>query len=272
MKTSLINPGQVSLVDSHLHADILHHVCPEDFAAYAGAGAGISWSYVHQPEGWESFPPYFNSLEALCRNPDITGFCLYYLVGVHPRSLPAPSRGWMGDTFWQSLGSHVARPFCLGLGELGLETGSDREIAALREQLSWASSLLPPDKRIGIHTPRKNKGRMTRLILELVAEVPLLHSRILIDHVDEENLFMVMETGLMMGMTMQEGKMTPQKLVNILDHHPQLVHRIMLNSDSALKTDPLYRKTVSRPLPGMGADVHTQLIQKNACAFWGISL
>ncbi|WP_176724136.1 TatD family hydrolase [Desulfoplanes formicivorans] len=271
MQTSQINPAHVSLVDAHLHADILHHVCPKDFAAYAGTGAGISWSFVYEPDGWESFPPYFDSLEKLCSNPGIKGFCLYYLVGVHPRSLPSPTRGWMDNAFWSSLESHVLGPSCLGLGELGLETGSDGEVAVLKEQLSWASSLLPQDKRIGIHTPRKDKARMTRQILKLVAEVPTLQPRIVIDHVNEENLEMVMETGLMMGMTMQQGKMTPEKLADILDRYPQLAHRIMLNSDAALKTDPLYQTAMSF-LPGISADIHARLIRENACSFWGIAV
>jgi hypothetical protein len=269
MKDAMHNTD-VTPVDSHFHADILHHVCPRDFAAYAKAGAGISWSYVHEPQGWERFPRYFDSLETLCRHAGLGDCTLYYLVGVHPRSLPPTSDGRMNDAFWSSLEAHVTRASCLGLGELGLETGSQEEVAVLRQQLRWACSKLPPDKRIGIHTPRRNKAEMTRLILDMVAEMPLLHERMVIDHVNEENLSMVMETGLMMGMTMQQGKMTPEKLADLLERYPQLENRVMLNSDSALQTDPLYWKTVKHGLPGISRRVHTKLIRDNACSFWGI--
>jgi predicted metal-dependent TIM-barrel fold hydrolase len=261
-------------VDSHLHADILQHVSPEDFFLYEQGGAGISWSYVHEPKTWGEYPAYFDSLEALARSTTEQRFPLFYLVGVHPRSMP-PEHTVPGldPFFWSSLARHVTEPFCLGLGELGLETGSPRETAILKEQLIWAASFLPLDKRVGIHTPRTDKARMTAVILDLLEEVPALRPRIVIDHVCNENVQMVMDSGLMMGMTMQEGKMTAKKLTEILGKFPALEDRIMINSDSAMKTASEYRRFADGgDQLEISGDLHTKLVRDNACAFWGIEL
>ena len=262
---------KIRFVDPHMHADILHHVSPEDFLLYEHNGAAISWSYVHEPKTWEEYPAYFDFLRELSCSISQKNFPLYYLVGVHPRSLPLENTAAVaGPLFWSGIAAHVTVPSCLGLGELGLETGSQREVSMLKEQLVWAASFLPLDKRIGIHTPRAQKARMTAVILDLLDQVPALHPRIVIDHVCEENLEMVRDSGLMMGMTMQEGKMTLGILTAMLEKHPELEDRIMVNSDSALKLSPEYRNFVTQGENGISDTVYAKLIRGNACRFWGI--
>ena len=270
-------------VDSHFHGDIVQYSVPMDFTKYEKGGAGISWSYVHEPASWDAYPSYFASLEDLACSTSKEKFPLYYLVGVHPRSLPPEpplpespppeiADEEPGSSFWSGLMRHVRKPLCLGLGELGLETGSEREVSILRKQLVWAASSLPGDKKIGIHTPRKNKARMTAMILDLLNEMPALHPRVVIDHVNAENVDMVRNAGLMMGMTIQEGKMTAEMLVQLLEKYPDLENRIMLNSDSALSLAPEYQKFVTRDVPGISRKLHTKLVRDTACAFWGIGV
>ncbi|MDD2218904.1 MAG: hypothetical protein PHO79_06725 [Desulfoplanes sp.] len=266
---------KVGFVDSHFHADILHHVAPKDFGFYERAGAGISWSYVHEPDAWDVYPSYFDALGALAQSTTRKDFPLYYLVGVHPRSLPPKNspRGGAKSFLWSSLATHVTNPLCRGLGELGLETGSPREVSILKEQLVWAASFLPLDKRIGIHTPRADKARITAVILDLLKEVPALQPRIVIDHVCGENLEMVMDSGMMMGMTMQEGKMTVTMLLGILEKYPDLEDRIMINSDSALEIASDYQRFVAQDDAWeISCELHTKLVRDTACAFWGLQM
>jgi hypothetical protein len=86
---------KVGFVDSHFHADILHHVAPKDFGFYERAGAGISWSYVHEPDAWDVYPSYFDALGALAQSTTRKDFPLYYLVGgAPPITAPEEFSSW----------------------------------------------------------------------------------------------------------------------------------------------------------------------------------
>ena len=226
----------VSALDAHCHADLLLKNDPgfPDLYKEFGIG-GITLSYNEAIKTGDEYPQYWESLKRLCRSLAEKGVPFFYMAGVHPRAIPEDLAGSsrLPARLADALSRCMDDPFCLGLGELGLDSGGDREERVLRWQLEWASTGLPPEKRIGIHTPRENKAAVTRLTLDLLADYPRLRDRILVDHVNTEVLPRVTEAGYAVDLTLQKGKASVAELIDMLRADPALSQRLILNSDGA---------------------------------------
>lgn len=180
-------------------------------------------------------------------------------------SSPLPAR--LSD----ALAFHMQSPLCLGMGELGLDTGSPREERILRLQLDWALANLPEEKRIGIHTPRREKERVTLQTLALLEDYPSLQSRVLVDHVTPATWTFLQKTPYMMGITLQDGKTSLPSFLQFMAGHGHNVDRIMLNSDGA--------KSLSLPFLQFLGDTECldtesrqALLRGNAARFFALDL
>jgi uncharacterized protein len=79
----------------------------------------------------------------------------YFLTGIHPRNILDQIKVHDVENM---LAPFLENPYCLGLGEIGLETGHSKEKAIFAEQLALASKLKRQGIRIGIHTPAIQQG------------------------------------------------------------------------------------------------------------------
>ena len=182
------------IIDSHLHLDLVYKDHPER----------IQWMQVHDivPVSWAFCPGVkdisglLNCLAAqadLVRDLNRKGIKCYYLAGIHPRSITPDLRA---EDVADILMPYLEDPLCLGMGEIGLETGSDLEQEILREQLALGDRLSAMNKRIGIHTPRDNKPDVTDQTLVLLADFPEIAPITVIDHCTPEIIGPVLEGGL----------------------------------------------------------------------------
>lgn len=258
-------------LDSHCHADHLQKNTVDFPDIYLRDQiAAISWSYLQEVNSYLEYSVAWYNQEKTCAT--LSGFAVpfFYLVGIHPRSIAQdfPSFNYLPKDVLRALQRHAGNPNCLGLGELGLESGDEKEKQILYLQLQWARDNLPANKRIGIHTPRRDKAQITRLILEILEDFPSLQDCVVIDHVQSENLQMLLPAKYNLGMTLQEGKVSISELKSLINNNPGLDKRVMLNSDSL--------HSLSRPYLQMTADrgiltsVREDLLLNNALNFYDL--
>lgn len=262
----------ISACDAHCHADILMAQDAEFETVYRKLElGGISWSYAQDISSWQDYPAYWRHLGQICREFNARGLPFYYLVGIHPRCIPQDldREDHLPLQLEKDLQWHLDQPLCRGLGELGLETGDEREKKVLFWQLNLAEDHLPGDKKIGVHTPRKNKNAMTWMILDLVREYPGLQRSILIDHVTLQTWSWVWEEGYMLGMTLQPGKCDHQELYTVLNQDPRLPEKLIVNSDGAKEMSRPFLQAIQYGLH-LDRDTRQKILLENAREFWGL--
>lgn len=230
-------------IDSHCHADMLLRFDPDFVEIYRGKKlGGITWSYNEEIITFKQYPTYWDGLLSLCDQLTKKDVPFYYLVGIHPRSIPEDivTLKKLPEEITNSFAKHVENPLCLGLGELGMDGDSQAEEKILRWQLEWAEDCLPKIKRIGIHTPRNNKERMTEKLLRLLEDHEALRPFIIIDHVTSATYDMVYGEGYVAGITLQKGKSSPDDLHQVIQKSPKGLKAILINSDGAKEVSRSY--------------------------------
>jgi predicted metal-dependent TIM-barrel fold hydrolase len=219
-----------SILDSHVHLDLIlrHHPHRLQWLK-ENSCAVVSWSYF---EGVESVAQLEASLQAKAdciRTLTAAGLNCHYLAGIHPRSMPPDLKP---SQIGPILEPFIDDPACLGIGEIGLETGDAREREVFVAQLEIGRRLLKRCKRIGVHTPRSDKRRITAVILEILDRFPELRPGLVVDHCTVETIGAVLEAGFWAGVTLSPAKTAWPEMTRIVSIHADQVDRIMCNTDS----------------------------------------
>lgn len=127
------------------------------------------------------------------------GLAAYVALGVHPRRIP-----WRGlEALLAELPDLLGRPGVVAIGEVGLEEGGPREEQVLLRQLQLAHDLRLP---VLVHTPWKEKVRVTRRTLALLREAELPAARVLVDHADGRTVRMIRACGHWAGLSLSAGR------------------------------------------------------------------
>ena len=225
------------IIDSHLHLDLVYTNFPDRIGWMQEHGVvPISWAFC---PGVKDRSGLLNCLAAqagLVRNLNRKGMTCFYLAGIHPRNIPPDLAAGEAEDI---LAPYLEDPLCLGMGEIGLETGSDIEQEILRAQLALGKRLIAMDKRIGIHTPRENKPAVTAQTMALLADFPEITPVTVIDHCTPETIGRVLEAGFHAGITLSPIKTSLDDLRRIVDgqagqHDAARPNRIMCNTDSGV--------------------------------------
>ncbi len=145
------------------------------------------------------------------------GIELIPAVGIHPRCI---CDEWDKALNWIEENGRV-------IGEIGLETGSKEEVEVLTKQLSLAKKL---DLPCIVHTPRKNKKAVTEKIIDVLKKSGICEDLVVVDHINRENLEIVLKSGYWMGLTVQPGKLSEGEAVSIIEEFG--FERFLLNSDT----------------------------------------
>lgn len=146
-------------------------------------------------------------------------------LGIHPRCF----RPEYTDKFLEVLKNYIRRANVIG--EIGLETCSDEEIELLKYQLRLVAEYELPAI---IHTPRNNKLRAVRKIVEIIKSEKVPEEKLVIDHIvaSEDILEVLKSTSANIGVTVQQGKASIADVMYIIDKYPELVDRVLINSDA----------------------------------------
>jgi len=254
-----------SIIDSHLHLDLIHHDHPERIRWLRDHHCTvISWAFgpdIRTAEGLRGYLRHQKKLIGHIHRQ--TGLDCYYLTGIHPRSIPEDLDP-----------RHVSRlltpmlsdPLCLGIGEIGLEVGSAKEKEIFAAQLELALAMKVEAQVVGVHTPRSNKFETTRRTLEILNHYAELRPRLVVDHCSGETLGMVLEAGWQAGVTLSPPKTALSELSAMVNTRADAVQNIMCNTDSGTE---FYEDLVSAAGSGqLPEHVKAAVFHDNAARFF----
>ncbi|MDM8526226.1 TatD family hydrolase [Desulfococcaceae bacterium HSG8] len=233
------------IIDSHVHLDHIYEKKPERIRWMQEHGImPISWAFGLHIENVGNLKDYLRTQSEVIHGLNREGFECYYLSGIHPRNI-SPDLG-SGDVR-DILSPFLDDPLCLGIGEIGLETGSNQEKEILCAHLELAESM---DKKLGIHTPRNDKPRITEEILAVLKSYPGIEDITVIDHCTPETVGQVLERGYWAGVTLSPLKTSFQDLEQIIRQHSENSERIMCNTDSGtVFYEDIYQLYASEAFP-----------------------
>lgn len=253
-------------VDSHLHLDLVLSDQPHRIGWLRQVGClPVSWAFGRGVHCTADLEAYLTAQRQVMQRIRETGLCCYYLAGIHPRNLPldlAP------ENVARTLTPFLKDPFCVGVGEIGLETGDEREKEILASQMELARDPAHSKMVFGVHTPRGRKELLTEKTLALLEAYSQYKDRLVVDHCTVQTAGWVLERGLFAGMTVSPVKSTGRDVLRVIENHPGSVHRLMVNTDSGDEFyEDLYHLHRSEQLPQA---LKARLVRDNALGFFGI--
>lgn len=116
------------------------------------------------------------------------GLKAFAALGIPPRCIP-----WRGlEALLAELPELLSQPQVVAIGPVGLELGTEREEMAFQRQLELARELRRP---VLVHTPARDKVRMTRRVLALLREAEVDPQGVLVDHADGRTVRIIRSVG-----------------------------------------------------------------------------
>ncbi|GBC59996.1 hypothetical protein DENIS_0938 [Desulfonema ishimotonii] len=221
---------QALIIDSHVHLDNIRRKNPDRIAWMRDRHIiPISWAFADAIASVADLRNYLREQADFIEQMNREGLKCFFLSGVHPRNIPPDLKP---EAVKDLVAPFLEKRYCLGIGEIGLETGSQREKEILAAHLDLGKTVKEMGKRIGIHTPRNNKEEMTGELLSLLAGWPEIREITVVDHCTPETTGHVLKAGLRAGVTLSAIKTTLTELGQIVRAHSGDVSRIMCNTDS----------------------------------------
>ena len=231
------------MIDTHIHADARSG---EDFKEMylAGIDSAITCSYY--PYRIDSEIILLNHLNRILeydtRRASQYGLDLKVALGIHPTNALENV-----ELIYDELYRWIDAKQIVAIGEIGLEDLTDAEIAVFKKQLDIADET---NSKVIIHTPRKNKLEVLKVILDIVPE-HLDEKQAVIDHINQDIIDDVIDKNYMLGLTVQPQKLDVAGAIGILDEFG--FDKFLLNSDMSNKpSDPLSVPKTIRELTRLG--------------------
>ena len=251
------------MIDTHIHADARSG---EDFKEMylSGINTAITCSYYPYKINHEIvLLNHLNRiLEYDTKRAAEYGIDLKVALGIHPTNTDVNP-----EKIYENLYSWIENHQIVAIGEIGLEDLSENEITIFKKQLDIADET---DSKVIIHTPRKNKSEVLKVILDIIPE-HIADRQVVIDHINRNVVENVIDTGCMLGLTVQPQKMDKEEAVGILDEYG--FDRFLLNSDISNKaSDPLSVPKTIRELQRLGysEDKVKKIAYENAEKFFNL--
>ena len=208
------------MIDTHVHADSRSS---EDFRDMylAGIDTAITCSFYPYKANEEILLNHLNRiLEFDTKRASKYGLDLKVALGIHPtNSIENPEKTFEQLYFW------IENKQIVAIGEIGLEDLTDLEIDLFKKQLEIADET---DSKVIIHTPRKNKLEVLKVILDIVPQY-LDEKQAVIDHINQDVIGQVIDKDYMLGLTVQPQKLDVAGAIAILDEFG--FDRFFLDSD-----------------------------------------
>ncbi len=230
-KELMLNPADpITYIDSHVHLDIIADRHPERITWLKQTGCiPISWAFGCGIKTHKDLQMYLQRQQKTIHRLSAQGLPCFYLTGIHPRNIPS---GLSPDAVSSTLLPSLDDERCLGIGEIGLETGAPQELQIFSAQLAMLPEVVRRNKIVGVHTPRMNKQEITDSILSLLHKHRDCAHAVVIDHCTEKTIGRVLQEGYWAGITLSPQKTSVAELEHILATHQNGYNRIMLNTDS----------------------------------------
>jgi predicted metal-dependent TIM-barrel fold hydrolase len=233
------------MIDTHIHADSRSG---EDFRDMylSGIDSAITCSYYPYRIDTENI--LLNHLNRILefdtKRAAEYGIDLKVALGIHPTNSIAKN-----EMIFESLHKWIEEKRIVAIGEIGLEDLTDLEIETFEKQLDIADET---NSKVIIHTPRKNKLEVLKVILDIVPQ-HLDENQAVIDHINRDIIGEVIDKDYMLGLTVQPQKLDVAGAIDILEEFG--FDRFLLNSDMSNKpSDILSVPKTIRELERLGYD------------------
>lgn len=218
------------MIDTHIHADARSG---EDFKEMYLAGIDCAITCSYYPYKIDSEIILLNHLNRILELDTQRalehGLDLKVALGIHPtNAIENP------ESIYDELYKWTDSKQIVAIGEIGLEDLTETEIAVFEKQLDIADET---NSKVIIHTPRKNKSEVLKVILDIVPQ-HLDEKQAVIDHINQDVIGEVIDKNYMLGLTVQPHKLDVSGAIAILDDFG--FDKFLLNSDMSNKpSDPL---------------------------------
>ncbi len=251
------------MIDTHMHADSRSS---EDFEKMYLAGIDTAITCSFYPYKIDNESVLLNHLNRILeydtKRAGEYGLDLKVALGIHPANTIENT-----EIIYEHLYEWIENNQIVAIGEIGLEDLTDSEITIFKKQLDIADET---NSKVIIHTPRKNKEKVLKEILEILPQHLDEHLAV-IDHINPDVVGDAINTDCMLGLTVQPQKMEKEDAIAILDEYG--FDKFLLNSDISNKpSDPLSVPKTIRELHRLGydkADIE-KISHKNAQRFFDI--
>lgn len=252
-----------SMIDTHIHADSRSS---EDFEKMYLAGIDTAITCSYYPYKIDNETVLLNHLNRILnydtKRASEYGIDLKVALGIHPtNTINNP------EMIYENLYEWIKNDSIIAIGEIGLEDLTESEISTFKKQLDIADET---KFKVIIHTPRKNKEKVLKEILEIIPQ-HLDEKQAVIDHINPNVVSDAINSECMLGLTVQPQKMEKEDAIAILEEYG--FDRFLLNSDISNKpSDPLSVAKTVRELTRLGfkkEDIE-KISHKNAEKFFNI--
>ncbi|MBR6993584.1 MAG: TatD family hydrolase [Methanobrevibacter sp.] len=231
------------MIDTHIHADARSG---EDFKEMYLAGIDCAITCSYYPYKIDSEIILLNHLNRILELDTQRalehGLDLKVALGIHPtNALENP------ESIYNELYKWIDSKQIAAIGEIGLEDLTETEIEVFEKQLDIADET---NSKVIIHTPRKNKSEVLKVILDIVPQ-HLDEKQAVIDHINQDVIGEVIDKNYMLGLTVQPHKLDVNGAIAILDDFG--FDKFLLNSDMSNKpSDSLSVPKTIRELKRLG--------------------
>lgn len=189
----------------------------------------------------------------------------FVALGIHPARIP-----WLGvEQVLDAIPRLAVGGRVVAIGEIGLEAGGEREEQVFVRQLELAIELNLP---VLIHTPEKDKARLTRRVLTLLQESGIEPGRVLVDHASDQTVRSIRALGYHAGLTVHPSRLRDRDAVRLVKTHG--TEGIVLSSDAGDGVNDivsLARTSALLESEGLSRTVIRRVLMDNAVRFLGLS-
>lgn len=231
------------MIDTHIHADSRSG---EDFKEMFLSGIDKAITCSYYPYRIDAEIILLNHLNRILefdtRRALEYGIDLKVALGIHPTNTISNP-----EIIYENLYNWINNDQIVAIGEIGLEDLTEDEISIFKKQLDIANET---DSKVIIHTPRKNKLEVLKVIMDIVPQ-HLDERHAVIDHINHDVIHEVIDSDYMLGLTVQPQKLDVKGAIDILENFG--FDRFLLNSDMSNKpSDPLSVPKTIRELKRLG--------------------
>lgn len=177
--------------DSHVH---MVSRTTDDYQRMAAAGV----TAIIEPSFWQgqprtevgTFKDYFNSLIGFERfRASQFGIKHYCTIGLNPKEA---NNEKLAEAVLELMPLYICKEGVVGIGEIGYDDQTKAEEKYLIKQAELA---LEADLPIQIHTPHRDKKKGTIRTMDVLEDVGVNPSKVIIDHNNEETVKEVLDRG-----------------------------------------------------------------------------
>jgi len=199
--------------DSHGH---MVSRTTDDYQRMAAAGV----TAIIEPSFWQgqprtepgTFKDYFNSLIGFERfRASQFGIKHYCTIGLNPKEA---NNEKLAEAVLELMPLYICKEGVVGIGEIGYDDQTKAEEKYLIKQAELA---LEADLPIQIHTPHRDKKKGTIRTMDVLEDVGIDPSKVIIDHNNEETVKEVLDRGYWTAFTIYpHTKLGNQRMVELM--------------------------------------------------------